>query len=160
MNLSGLGLLFLSPSPKSLVIATQIMSFIKFINDNISCSHKCRYTSFKMTCLINNIKLISLDDLSLLLLLHLLELFVVRTQISLFLERQRYHLLSTVSFQSPKSFRMTCLIYDEKLISLGGLSLLLLLPLLLFLVVTRFVTFLFIFFINGDILFYFPSHLK
>ena len=70
----------------------------------------------------NNEKLMSLGGLSLLLLLHLPELFVIRIQIFLFHQRQRPHLLSFISFQSSKSFRMTCLMNDEKLRNLGSLG--------------------------------------
>ena len=99
--------------------------FIKFINNNISCSPKYNYKSFKMTCLMNNEKVMSLNSLSLLLLLHSLGLFVVPAQILLFHQRRRPYLSSPMLFWSPKSFRMTCLINNEKLMNLGSLGLLL-----------------------------------
>ncbi len=99
--------------------------FIKFINDDINCSHKCSCKSFRMTCLMNNEKLISLGGLSVMLLSRLPRLFVVRTQIHLFYQRRQLHISSFMSFQSPKSFKMTCLMNNEKLMNLGGLSLLL-----------------------------------
>ena len=67
----------------------------------------------------------SLDGLSLLLLLRLPELFVVRTQIRLFHQQQQPHLLSSMSFRSPKLFRIIYLMNDKKLMNLGRLGLLL-----------------------------------
>ena len=108
----------------------------------------------------NNKKRMSLGSLSLLLLLRLLELFVVCAQIHLFHQQQEYHLLSSMSFQSPNFFKMICLINNEKLMSLGGLSLLLFLVSLLLLVVSRFATFFFHFFYQWQYFLLSPKSFK
>ena len=66
----------------------------------------------------------SLGGLNLLLLSRLPRLFVARAQIHLFYQRRRQHISSSMSFQSPKSFKMTCLMNDEKLMNLGDPGLL------------------------------------
>ena len=67
-----------------LLFGLKLCLFIKFINDDISCSHKCNCKSLKMTLPINNEKLINLVGLDLLLLLPLPKSLVVAIQIVFF----------------------------------------------------------------------------
>ena len=67
--------------PHQLLFGFKLCLFIKFINDNISCSHKCSCKSLRMTWLISNEKLINLGGLGLLLLPPLPKSLVVATQI-------------------------------------------------------------------------------
>ena len=67
--------------PHQLVFSLKLYLFIKFINDNISCSHKCSCKSLRMTWPIRNKKLINLGGLGLLLLLPSPKSLVVATQI-------------------------------------------------------------------------------
>ena len=77
-----------------LFFGLKLCLFIKFINDNISCSYKCSCKSLKMTWPISNKKLMNLGGLGLLLLLPSLKSLVVATQIVFFhqIHQQRHQL--------------------------------------------------------------------
>lgn len=136
------------------------MFFIFFINDNISCNYKYNCKSLRITWLIDNKKLINLNGLNLLLLLLLLGLLLVNTSIYPFYQWQEYHFLFSILIWFFKLFRMIFLMNNKKLINLEDLNLLLLLISLELLIINRFVTFLFIFFVNNNMFIYLFNHSK
>ena len=82
--------------PHQLLFGLNLCIFIKFINDDINCSHKCSCKSLRMTWLISNEKLMNLGGLGLLLLLPSPKLLIVATQIVFFHQiHQRRHQLQS-----------------------------------------------------------------